>query len=471
MADIKLLDKILEDEGISFEINKYQAGYRYGEGTAKRFIKPTTNEQVAKIMAYCNDHHIPVVTQGGNTGLVGNSTADTSNNQIVLSTSLLNKDLLQITDNKVHVGAGVILDSLNAKLAYNKLFFPVDIGSSGSCTIGGLIATNAAGGRAGCYGNVKSRTCQITVVLPNGDIKIIDVKQANNKNALPQDNSYIDINNPFIGSQGWLGVITSAVIKLEQLPVACESMMLAPGDIKAIPAIKELFMAHFGKNLSAFEIIDVNALKLVAKNIPDTQYLFANEQRKIEVVLLVEVFSNVADSNLQEDLLVISDKMLRSDLIITGLIGKSHLYWQHRHHISEAAAKEGLVIATDIAIENMDKFAEFCEQTTLDLTARYPDIKIVYFGHYMLNAVHFNVIWPKQKNLDDVDKRNIQQMIYDKIIYSYRGTFSVEHGIGAHNQWAYDRYIAGDIKDAARLLKNKFDPNAIMNPNLYYSYS
>jgi FAD/FMN-containing dehydrogenase len=457
------------------DTEKYAKGYRYGQGAALRVVRPRTTDEVSQILKFCNKHNIKIVPQGGNTGLVGASTPDNSGEQIVLSTDLLNKDIFQLnnTQKTIRIGAGWVLDALNEKLSGHNLMLPIDIGSSGTCNIGGLIATNAAGTRSGRYGNAKSRVMELTVVLASGEVK--KVSQANSpatSNQQPatpiQDNSHLDLTNPFIGSQGWLGIITEAVIQLETLAKKAESVILVPRDIMAINTIRAKFASAFGDGFTAFEGMSDLALQLVAKHIPSTKYLFANEDIAHNYALLLEVSSNDPHEDLEEKLLDIMGELLESGDVVTGLLGKAEIYWHNRHHISEALAKAGHVIATDIAVGNPDELGKFREEMIAELAAKYPHLLIVPFGHEMIGALHFNLVWPKEKPLTAHDKRDIQSLIYDKVIHKYHGTYSAEHGVGPHNQWAYDKYTPKEIKAAAHALKEKYDPNGILNPNIHY---
>lgn len=468
MSDISGLDNLLKELEVPFEENKVQKGYRYGEGVALRFVRPKTTMQVSQIVKYCNEHRIKIVPQGGNTGLVGSSTADNSGKQIVISTELLNKDLIKQQGDKATVGAGVILDVLNNKLHDSGMFLPIDIGSSGSCNIGGLIATNAAGTRAGRYGNVKSRTLEITVVLANGEIKTVKTDFSYASTNLSQDNSFIDFKNPFIGSQGWLGLVTQAVMQLETKPIKYETVILVPQNDSSIAKIRHTLLETFGDDFTAFEGMSDAALRLVAKNIPNTSYLFENESAPIDYALLVEV----ATANQQEDLTTILintiEKLMQDGLVTTGLMGDSYLYWHHRHHISEAIKLEGQVIATDIAVNGIDNLTRFRKLMTDELLQKYPNLQIVPFGHEMLGALHFNMVWSKDEELTPSIKHTIQELVYNKVVNDFCGTFSAEHGIGLYNQWAYDKFTPTAIKMLSAKLKQELDINRIFNPNVDY---
>lgn len=452
---------------------KYEQGYRYGKGKALAVVRPQTIEEVQEILRYCHEQRIGIIPQGGNTGLVGASVPDTSGTQLLLSTELLNRELYQPdTANKtVRVGAGMVLGRLNEQLEPHGLFLPIDIGSSGTCTIGGLIATNAAGTRAGRYGNTLQQTLDITVVLASGEVQTHTTTLHHLDPALPQDNSRLDKENPFIGSGGWLGVITQATMRLEQKPVQDESVVLVPTDSRHIPAIHRNFTEQFGLQFTAFEGMSDTALQLVAKHIPNTRYLFEGDPFKTaeqDYALLVEVASCHTDDPLASRLMETLTHLMQDGLISTGLQGKTVDYWHVRHHISEAIRQEGQVIATDIAVRGAENLSDFRQRITARLRDTYPHLLCVPFGHEMLGALHFNMVWPRDVPLSPQQKKDIQAMVYECVVNEYKGTFSAEHGIGPHNQWAYDRFTPEEVKHQAAQLKNRIDPYAIMNPNVKY---
>jgi FAD/FMN-containing dehydrogenase len=327
---------------------------------------------------------------------------------------------------------------------------------------------------------------EITVVLANGDIKTVKTDFSSvfpspasggglepapyslRGRGLPQNNSVIDFKNPFIGSQGWLGMVTQGVMRLEAKPIKYETVILVPRDNFAIAKIRHSLIEIFGRDLTAFEGMSDAALRLVAKNIPNTRYLFENESMAVDYALLVELSTTNEEDDLSNKLVDAIEKLMADGLVITGLMGDSHLYWHHRHHISEAIKLEGQVIATDIAVNGIDNLARFRKEMTDELLQKYPDLQIVPFGHEMLGALHFNMVWSKEKELTPSLKRNIQQLVYDKVVNEFGGTFSAEHGIGLYNQWAYDKFTPKDIKEQSARLKQHLDSNMIFNPNVNY---
>lgn len=457
----------------------YEKGWRYGRGKAFRVAKPGTVEEVCALLRYCNEHHIPVVAQGGNTGLVGASVPDNSAAQLVLSLSRLNKQIQIDAEHKIAtVSAGVILEALNDMLEIYRLWLPVDIGSGGSAQIGGMIATNAAGTRAGRYGNMRARLISLKVALANGDIKQIDCtsKPLNNaieEGVLLQDNTRLYADNPFCGTGGWLGVVVEATLGLEALPKGSVSALLLPEKDVDIDQLVMRIQKDAGEKLSAIEGMADEALHIVAEHMSDIPYLFASEnlsEHSKRYALLVEFSSPDEGSEwLQAELETCLMNYMEEGLLQTARTDKPTLFWQARHAISESLRHKGEVIACDIAVP-LGKLAAFRKEMDALLLEKWPFLKIIPFGHEMLGACHYNILWPTKMvaKLTSSVKEEIKAMVYKTLIENYNGTFSAEHGIGPHNQHYYDRFIPAAQKEMASKLKTQYDPKRILNPNIHY---
>lgn len=454
----------------------YEKGWRYGDGKALRVVRPGSVEEVASLLNYCNEHHIAVIPQGGNTGLVGASVPDDSGTQLVLSTSRLNQKInINEKEKTVTVSAGVVLDKLNEILESHDLWLPIDISSSGTAQIGGLIATNAAGTRRGRYGDTKSRLRSLVVALANGQVETIDCEPtiSANRDELLQDNSFIDKYHHFCGSEGWLGIIVEATFALEPLPRGKATGLLVPTS----PAHTDLLVARIledvGEDVSALEGMADRALHLVAAHIPKSPYLFLGDELKTDeqdYVLLVELASAHEDNDtMQEKLENLLAYYFEEGLIATARTDKPAAFWHVRHSISEAIAREGKVIAFDIATPK-GKLTEFRARMTKELKETWPFIDVIPFGHEMISACHYNIIWPYDapEPLDNKIRNILRDRVYHMLVGEYKGTFSAEHGIGPHNQRYYDHYATQAQKALAATLKARYDANRILNPTLHF---
>lgn len=460
------------------DIAPYNEGWRYGQGDARCVVRPTTAEQVAQVLAFCNERGIGVVPQSARTGLVASGLA--SKEQILLSLTSLKSEFKSDEEAGILMAdAGFLLSAANQKLCDKNLQLAIDLSSDP--LLGGLAATNAAGTRAGRYGNAKRQLVKVQLVLADGSIVEEDVVPAAPNRGLLQDNSRIDCNNPFIGSQGTLGIITRLWWKLTPLPARTESVLLVPVNQQAINPIRQAMQEDFGDQFTAFEGMTAAAVDLVVKHTPDTPHPFqgdADVRPEHDYFLLAEVAAGGADAEtLRTRLENVMGKMFERGLIATARFdgndpktGISQL-WHVRHHISTSMASAGEVVACDIAVKP-DDLAQFRMQLTAEISERWPQVKAASFGHEMIGAVHFNLVCPHgtPMSITAEDKKKIRRYVYDRTVNDYDGTFSAEHGIGPENQWAYDIYTPQQVKDQARQLKAVHDPKRIMNPPLDYGW-
>ncbi len=453
----------------------YEKGWRYGSGKCFRVVKPGTIDEVQQIIRYCYEHQIAVVPQGGNTGLVGASVPDNSAEQLILSLSRLNKHIqIDVEHQQVSVSAGVILDALNDMLEIHQLWLPIDVGSSGSCQVGGIIATNAAGTRAGRYGSTLTRLVSMKVVLADGSLKqIVCSEQGGGKSNLLQDNSRLNQANPFCGSSGWLGVVVEALFSLEKIPKGTASALLLPSEHVDIDMLVKRIKQDAGSRLSALEGMSDQALHIVAEFMPDIPYLFASENLPDETsryALLIE-FSSIEEGSeaLQVEIETFLMRYMEEGLLQTARTDKPTLFWQARHAITESIRHKGEVVACDIAV-SFGMLASFRKEMDKQLLDEWPFLKIVAFGHEMLGACHYNILWPRKlatKLTSSVSER-IKSKVYTMLIEKFNGSYSAEHGIGPHNQIYYDRFTPSTEKLLAKELKERYDSKRILNPNIHF---
>ena len=458
------------------DTDPYAKGYRYGGGTPRAVVRPRTTGEVSALLAYCNKHRIAVVPQGGNTGLVGASTADKSSSQIIINTSLLNKDVfvLDADAKTVTLGAGHVLDQVNERLESKGLMLPIDVGSSKSCQIGAMAATNTAGTCAGGYGNMASRTLTIKVVTADGTIREEIISHQASDTGLLQDNSFPHPSSPFLGSGGAFGIITEVKVQLAAIPKQEEAAVIVPRSRDDIPAIRAALQEEFGPAFVAFEGMSREALQLASKHakLPN---LLGDDPAPYALLAGVTSSQTAAEENLEQRLQGVMERLLEEGVATNVLMGKTQTYWDYRHNISDALAKEaresgGVLVATDIAVP-IDKLGAFMEKATAKLGEDFPhlDITIAPFGHEKLGAVHYNIVC--RSSISAETKRAMQEAVYDVAVYEFGGTFSAEHGIGPHNAWAYRKYISLARKAEASEWKRLYDPNGIMNPNAPYGLS
>lgn len=444
---IQALKKIIGESNVLTKASDkiaYETPWRGEKGNAAFVIRPKNTGEVSQVLAYLNAHHIPIIAQSGNTGLVAASTPDQTGQQVVLNLNRLNQNFqINPVNKSAHVGAGMNLSMLNKVAAKHDLFFPIDLGSD-PC-IGGMVATNTGGARLLKYGDVRQNLLGLTVVLMDGTI--LDLN-----NALHKNNTGLDLKQLFIGTGGTNGIITECVVKLSTLPKQSATALIVPMNNDSVPRLLIELEACFGDELSAFEGMSKNAIEAT----------FAHNQSSLkngfhdgvpDYACLVELNrtwlprdnEHSLDDVLQTGLAHIMEN--DETLIEDALFGHSSEHWKLRHAMSEAVQRTGKMVAFDVSFER-DKAMAFRSFIQQALPERFADVKIFDFGHIGDGAMHFNlIIDPDDVRLENIDFiPNLKKWIFEKVVQDFGGSYSAEHGVGPLNKGAYDRYTDNTIK-------------------------
>lgn len=432
----------------------YEKGWRYGEGRALAVVRPRSSEEVARVLAIAAEHGVPVNPIGANTGLVGASNPDASGEQLLLSLERLSKRIeIDPVDRTVRVDGGVTLSALNAALAEHGLFFPIDLGADPQ--VGGMVATNTGGTRLLRYGSVRENLLGVEVALPDGSL-------VDRMSHLVKDNTGLDWKQLFVGTFGAYGVVTSAVLKVLPLPKQTVTAWVGVHHAQAVLNLLARFERASGGTLSAFEVLSADALDLTIRHAANLEQPFDASVLPAYAVL-VEL-----STTLDAELLDLEAVLLTTleahfeeaeDELADVFPMAPAVAWNLRHHISESLALEGMVLALDIAVPRA-RMAEFSTAMRAQLAEEYPAVRVCDFGHWGDGGSHFNLVWPHDATDDHAGlKLELQQLVYDTVVRDYAGSYSAEHGVGPHNQRFYDAYTPDALKQAARALKQHFDPD------------
>jgi FAD/FMN-containing dehydrogenase len=424
------------------------------KGHTPLLLKPATVAEVSAIMRHCFETGTPVVTQGGNTGLVGGQIP--FHGEVLLSTKRLNR--IAAVDERgmtVTVEAGVTLAQVQRAADDKHFLFPLSLASEGSCTIGGNIATNAGGTHVLRYGMTRALVLGVQAVLANGTV--LDMLRA-----LHKDNSGYDLKQMFIGSEGTLGVITAATLKLFAKPDVSVTAFAAVPSPAAALTLLGLMQARTA--LSAFELIPRIALDFVTRHIDGTRDPLAMPS---PWYVLMEATggreANLAASFEAGLAAAISDGVA-GDAVVAGSQAQAAALWKLRESISESQKREGSSIKHDIAVP-VAAIPDFLARATPVVQALVPGVRAVSFGHLGDGNLHFNFNAPASGEdpgfLEQWDE--VQQAVHD-IVKEFGGSISAEHGIGAMKVSALPRYKSHEELDAMRALKAAFDPKNILNP-------
>ena len=440
------------------ELARYEQGWRYGQGKALAAVRPGSAEDVARVLAFASSRGIRVVPQGANTGLVGGSTPDTSGEMLVLSLERLSRILsIDAVDRAVTAEGGVRLSQLDPALAEQGLLFPIDLGADP--TVGGMVATNAAGTRVLRYGDVRQNLLGIEVVLADGTV--LDLMTALRKN-----NTGLDAKQLFVGTSGVFGVVTRAVMRVVPRPAQRATALVGAADGATVLKLLSHLERALGEVLSAFEVVSAAALAPVFRYQPRLRNPFGGSLPPLAV--LVELATTLAADRLPLDELLESTlgSLLEGEAGegITDIFpGKPADLWDIRHHVSESHRHEGEVLGFDISVPR-SSMAAFVDAARERVAASYSFIRVCDFGHWGDGGVHLNLVWKKEDDPRPTPelKAELQPLIYDLAVTRFRGSYSAEHGVGPHNQAFYDRYTPERVKEICRTLKGLLDPKGLL---------
>ena len=439
------------------DMEKYLKEWRgVYNGAAGAIVKPKSTKEISKILEFSYKKNISCIPQGGNTGLVGGQ-IPFNNDHIVISLERMNKirEINKI-DQSITVEGGLILSNLQKECEENNLFFPLSLASEGSCSIGGNIATNAGGVAVLHYGNTRELVMGLEIVLPDGSV-------INNLKTLIKDNTGYSIKDLFVGSEGTLGIITAATLKVFPKPKRIYTALVSVNSPKNSIKILNYIKDNLSIPLTAFELMNDFSVKLVEKHIDNI--LIPIE--KFKWLILIE-FSSIEDSKneknkIEKILMKIIDQNLANNIFISQSLNQAKNIWHIRESISEAQKKEGGSIKNDISVPIKD-ISEFINTAVKLSKKQIPGSRNVIFGHIGDGNIHFNISQPIKSNKAEFlgKEKDLREQII-KLTIKLNGSFSAEHGIGLARKEDLKKYKKKDV-EVLKSIKNSFDPKNIMNP-------
>lgn len=428
-------------------------------GKALAVVRPSTTEEVAAIVRLCNRFRVPVVPQGGNTGLVLGSVPDESGKAIVLSLSRLNRiRAVDVLNNTMTVEAGCILKNIQDGAENVGRLFPLQLASEGSCTIGGNLSANAGGTAVLRYGNARELCLGLEVVTAQGEIW-------SNLRGLRKDNSGYDLRDLFIGAEGTLGIITTALLKLFPQPQSTVTALVAMNTPHDAQLLFSRTQAHCDAALTGFELISNYCLKLVSKHFPQLPVPLALDYPQY---VLIELSGNEPDDLAMVRLESLLGEALAAqeilDASVATSIAQSKSIWQLREHISGAQALEGNNIKHDISV-SPSRMADFIDATDVLLQQHFPGCHMVTFGHMGDGNLHYNVAAPEGVSPDDFLKQqtDVNRVVYDSV-NRFNGSIAAEHGVGALKRDEIRHYHSDIAIQLMQKIKSALDPDNLMNP-------
>ncbi|VVO40577.1 FAD-binding oxidoreductase [Pseudomonas fluorescens] len=431
-------------------------------GEALCIARPASTEEVSAVVACCHRHKVPVLPQGGNTGLVGGSVPSSSGPAPVI-VNLQRMRRISVVDpinNSMEVQAGCVLAAVQDAAQTVDRLYPVSLGAEGSCQIGGTIATNAGGISVLRYGNTRDNVLGLEVVLADGTIW-------SELRALRKDNTGYDLKHLFIGSEGTLGIITAAVLKLHPLPTrAAVAWVGVSSPSKAIELLV-LTRQLSGSSLSAFELMNQLQLDLVVEHVPQRRSPLETEH---PWYVLIELADTGGSADPDTALTGILEQAFENAIVDNAAIASNETQraamWEVRHSVSEANKKGGVGLTTDCAVpvSTIDTFIERANAAVSKIT---PQASIVIVGHMGDGNIHYIPFFPfavwnaleQRETLGHALRRAVND-----VAAALSGTFSAEHGVGQTSLDEMNNYKSSASLALMRAIKQAVDPLGLFNP-------
>jgi FAD/FMN-containing dehydrogenase len=425
-------------------------------GKALALVRPGGTDEVARVVAICNETRVGVVPQGGNTGLVGGQTPDASGEEIILSTQRLRAIREVDLDGDVMIcEAGVTLAEAQAAALDADRLFPLSLASEGACTIGGNVSTNAGGVTVIAYGNTRDLVTGVEVVLADGRI-------VNALSKLRKDNTGYDVKGLFVGAEGTLGIVTAASLRLFPNPRSRATAFVGLSSPDDALSLLRSARSRLGA-VTSFELIGRNAYELTLKHGLARKPL----QQAHDWYVLIEASSPAPsglDETLAEALQAALDEGMIGDASIASSLEQRADFWRLRESIPEAQVKEGGSIKHDVSVE-VGAVPALIREATPAVEAFLPGARVVAFGHLGDGNIHFNVSQPvgadKQAFLE---RWHAMNEIVHGVVARLGGSYSAEHGVGQLKRELLARWKDPGALSIMRAIKAVLDPKGIMNP-------
>ena len=435
-------------------------------GRAIAVAQPDTAQDVAAVVRWCVANGVPVVPQGGNTGLSGGCIPDDSGRALVLSLARLNRVRgMDTVNNTITVEAGCILEQVQQAAEAADRMFPLSLAAQGSCTIGGNLSTNAGGVQVIRFGNTRELCLGLEVVTAEGELW-------DGLRGLRKDNTGYDLRDLYIGSEGTLGVITAAVMKMVPLPAARVCAFVAVPSPDVALQLLELSQSRLGSALTAFELISETCLGLVLRHFPDSRRPLADASPWYVLMEVSDLDSQErAVQSIEATLETAMENGWVSDAALTSSVAQFKAFWALRENISEAQGAEGKNIKHDIAVP-ISRVAEFIRETNALIAAAYPGTRMVVFGHLGDGNLHYNVSPPAGETGAAAEAAFMAlqdpiNLITHDAVARMNGSVSAEHGLGVLRRDEAARYKSPVEMALMKRLKAAFDPKGLMNPGKY----
>lgn len=420
--------------------------------------RPANTEEVAEVVRACSNAGVPIVPQGGNTGLCGAAVAGWPNTVILSLSRMTAIARPDHASGSILVEAGAILATLHEVLEPHGLIFPMHLGAEGSARIGGLIGTNAGGSHALRYGMMQDLVLGLEVVMPDGDVW-------NGLRAVQKDNAGYQLRKLFCGAEGTLGVVTRAILKLYPAPRQRATALLVLPDHTAAVTFGTFLRGEAGEFLSGLEFFADLGVELALKHLPDLAFPI---ETRGAVYLLVELTSGSSRVPLDDILAFALEQGMEQGLVADGALAMSDAhrahFWRLREEQPEGQRLEGEQLKHDISVPP-GRLAEFMAAGEAICTGILPGVRINPFGHLGDGNIHYNLTPPEGVAGFGGKASEIGQALA-ALATEMGGSFAAEHGLGRAKIALADQHRSPVERNLMARLRAALDPSGIMNPGV-----
>jgi len=432
---------------------------RLYQGHTAAVVRPGSTQEVAAVVKLCAEAGTPIVPQGGNTSMVGGAVPAEDGSQLVLSTERLARVReLDAVDMTLTIEAGVTLKAAQLAAGEAGCLLPLSISSEGTAQIGGVLAVNAGGNNTVRYGNARDLVLGLEVVLPDGTIW-------NGLRRLRKDNTGYCLRQLFVGSEGTLGIITAAVLKLVPQPKEIAVALCGVESPEAALDLFTRFQAFDPASISAFELMSALGTSFVVKHIPGAAVPLESQA---PYYVLIELATPRADAGLRLALEQVLEQALNESIVLDAAIAESEAQraaiWRLREEHSEGQKREGASIKNDVSVP-VSKVPAFIRKAAASCEALIPGLRVVPFGHMGDGNIHFNLEQPVGSNATWFLAQDHAIMdAVNEVVREFDGSFSAEHGIGKLKPYMMPDWRGGAELALMQQIKAAIDPGGIMNP-------
>lgn len=430
-------------------------------GQACALASPASTEEVAALVKLCAKHGVPIVPQGGNSGMSGGATPDETGTAVILSLRRMNAiTALDVEARQVTCQAGVILQTLHEAAEAKDLRFPLTLGGKGSATVGGLISTNAGGSQVLRHGSMRALVLGLEAVLADGRVYSA-------LTSLKKDNRGFDLKQLLIGSEGTMGIVTAATLKL--LPAVTERVVIWAG-LPSLPAARTLLLFledTAGEALEGFEVMPQPSIDAVVAHMPTARPPLKGRHAWH---VLIEIIADRSGAETlrercEELMAAAFERELLDDAVMSANEAQAEAFWLIRETVPSAERERGPAVQHDISVP-VERMPEFIETTAPMLEAEWPGTEAIAFGHLGDGNVHYHIIAPSVTDnaaWQKYEGKAISRRVHD-LVTEWGGSISAEHGIGQLKRDELERLGDPVALSMLRAVKQALDPQGLLNP-------